>query len=354
MEKEADLQVHTLVSSLAVSEEKLAEIQRATQQDPELQKIQHVIKIGWPNHRRNLDYSLKPYWEDQEEYHTAEGIIFKGNRIVVPTVLRAEMIAKIHEGHLGSELCKRRAKQLLFWPGMLSQIADKVTKCATCQRHSRKQQTEPLKPRDVPNRPWQNTASDLFVFHCKDYLLIVDAYSGYFEIEMLEDTLSSTVIRHLKKVFARHGIPEQLLTDNGPQYSSRQFKNFADNWGFVHNTSSPLYPRSNGLAERTVQTVKNILKKAKEDGKDVLDVLFLVHPQAFAILILFNTDSETVVKFAHIFHLQLSCQTFLHFLHLFHRLSDENQVVYIYCNNGHRTCSPDVDTWVSPTLVESN
>ena len=167
MEKEADLQVHTLVSSLAVSEEKLVEIQRATQQDPELQKIQHVIKIGWPNHRRDLDYSLKPYWEDKEEYHTAEGIIFKGTRIVVPTVLRAEMMAKIHEGHLGSELCKRRAKQLLFWPGMLSQIEDKVTKCATCQRHSRKQQTEPLKPQDVPNRPWQNTASDLFVFHCK-------------------------------------------------------------------------------------------------------------------------------------------------------------------------------------------
>ena len=273
MEKEVEVQVHSLIKSLAISKTKLAEVQKATSEDRELQKLVQTILIGWPTHRKNLDTQLTPYWEDKEEYHIAEGIVLKANRIVVPESMRAEMLNAIHEGHLGTELCKRRAKETLFWPGMLGQIADRTAKCATCQRFARKQQKEPLKPQEIPSRPWQNTASDLFFFHCQDYLLIVDAYSGFFEVEMLEDTTSSTVIAHLKKIFARHGIPENLLSDNGPQYSSRKFKDFADGWGFNHKTSSPRYPRSNGLAERTVQTVKNLLKKAKDNGKDPYLVL---------------------------------------------------------------------------------
>nr|XP_006812917.1 PREDICTED: uncharacterized protein K02A2.6-like [Saccoglossus kowalevskii]XP_006819127.1 PREDICTED: uncharacterized protein K02A2.6-like [Saccoglossus kowalevskii] len=164
-------------------------------------------------------------------------------------------------------MCKRRAKSLLFWPGMLSDLTDKITKCGVCQKYSRKQQKEPLKPQKTPTRPWKHTASNLFYFHCKDYLLIVDAYSGFFEVDMLEDTSSETVIKHIKRSFARHGIPETLLTDNGPQFTSRKFKDFSRKWTFTHKTSSPNYPRSNGLAERTVQTVKNLLKKAKEAGQ---------------------------------------------------------------------------------------
>ncbi|XP_064641934.1 uncharacterized protein K02A2.6-like [Lineus longissimus] len=268
MEREVNLQVHLLISSLAVSDKKLKELQIATAQDTELQKLQETIRNGFPEHRRSLDNSLDPYWQDQDEYHVAEELVFKGNRIVVPRSLRSEMIDIIHQGHLGTEMCKRRAKELLFWPGMLTDITDKVSKCGVCQKFSHKQQKEPLKPNETPTRPWQQTASDLFYFHCKDYLVIVDAYSGFFEVEMLEDTSSETVINHIKKTFARHGIPESLFTDNGPQYTSRKFKEFADKWSFIHKTSSPRYPRANGLAERTVQTVKNLLKKAKEAGQD--------------------------------------------------------------------------------------
>ncbi|XP_064648773.1 uncharacterized protein K02A2.6-like [Lineus longissimus] len=85
---------------------------------------------------------------------------------------------------------------------------------------------------------------------------------------MLEDTRSETVIKHHKQSFAQHGIPVSLLTDNGPQYTSRKFQEFSDKLGFCHKTSSPHYPRSNSLAEITVQTVKNLLKKAKEAVQD--------------------------------------------------------------------------------------
>ena len=266
--KEADLQVHSLVSSLAVSDVKFTQIQQERNKDDELQKLKQTIKDGWPTHRRNLDHVILPYWEGKEEYHIVDNIIFKGSRIVVPRSMRAEMLSIIHEGHLGIEMCTRRAKEILHWSGMRGQIIDKITKCAICQRYAKRQRKEPMKPQETPSRPWQKTASDLLYFNSKDYLLVVDAYSGYFEIEMLEDTSSCTVIEHIKKIFARDGIPEQLLTDNGPQYSSRHFKEFAKEWGFLHKTSSPNYPRSNGLSERTVQTAKNLLKKTKAEGKD--------------------------------------------------------------------------------------
>ena len=268
MEHEVELQVHSLVENLPVSKQKREQFQVNTASDPILQKLMTAVNSGWPKYRVDLDSDLKTFWDDREEYHIAHGIVLKGKRIVVPKSMQAEMLDLIHEGHLGTDRCQRRAKETLFWPGMNAHIADKVARCATCQKHANKLRKEPLMSHPLPTRPWQHCSSDLFFFHCKDYLLVVDAFSGYFEIEMLENTASETVIKHIKNIFARHGIPETLLTDNGPQYSSHKFKDFAEKWDFIHNTSSPRYPQSNGLAERTVQTVKNLLKKARENGKD--------------------------------------------------------------------------------------
>ena len=107
-------------------------------------------------------------------------------------------------------------------------------------------------------------ASDLFVWNGVHYLLVIDYFSRYVEIAKLSGESSANVIKHLKSIFARHGIPQELVTDNGPQYSSREFSKFAENYGFIHTTSSPRFPQSNGEAERGVQTVKNLLKKSDD------------------------------------------------------------------------------------------
>jgi len=96
------------------------------------------------------------------------------------------------------------------------------------------------------------------------YLLVVDYYSRFPEVVQLRSTTSQSVINALKAIFARYGIPEILLSDNGPQYSSTEFSEFAANYGFVHGTSSPHYPQSNGLAERAVKTVKKLLKESTD------------------------------------------------------------------------------------------
>ena len=166
-------------------------------------------------------------------------------------------------------MCRNeRARDVLFWPGMCKEFEKMVEKCTTCQEYRIAQQKEPLLPHDLPMRPWERVATDLFVWNNTNYVLVVDYYSNYFEIAQLANTRSTTAIQHIKLIFARHGIPEMIISDNGPQYSSEEFHQFSTTWGFVHKTSSPTYPQSNGFAERTVQAVKNLLTKAKASNQN--------------------------------------------------------------------------------------
>ena len=107
-------------------------------------------------------------------------------------------------------------------------------------------------------------ASDLFYWKSSAYLLIIDYYSRYIEIAKLSGESSSKVIRHTKSIFARHGIPKEMISDNGPQYSSLEYKKFTEEYGFLHTTSSSKFPQSNGEAERAVKTVKALLKKSED------------------------------------------------------------------------------------------
>ena len=98
--------------------------------------------------------------------------------------------------------------------------------------------------------------------------MITDYYSKYPIVRKLNSTTSAAVINHLKSVFVEQEIPETLVSDNGPRYSSREFAAFCKQWGIEHVTSSPLYPQSNGLIERSVQTVENLQQKAEASGQD--------------------------------------------------------------------------------------
>ena len=99
---------------------------------------------------------------------------------------------------------------------------------------------------------------------------MVDYWSSYFEVQELKQSTSASVIHAFKVQFARHGIPEVLVTDNGTQFSSSEFATFAKAWGFQHIISSPRYPQSNGKAENSVKVCKALLKKARADKQDPL------------------------------------------------------------------------------------
>ena len=120
---------------------------------------------------------------------------------------------------------------------------------------------------EPPGRPWSKVKSDLFEFNGNHYLVNVDYYSKWIEIAKLDDLTSNNIICHIKSQFARYGIPDELVSDSDHQYVSSAFKDFSRSYDFVHTTPSPHYPQSNGEAERAVQTIESLLKKAQDPYK---------------------------------------------------------------------------------------
>ena len=261
--------VHQLIATLPLSDPRLAEIRTKTATDQNLQVLKHFILTGWPNQRKDYPTTIMEHWNHRDELVYQDDMIFKGDRIVIPKEMRPEMLMRVHEGHLGIEKCRARARMALFWPDMNADIEQTVANCGTCQMHRTANTKETLVNHPIPNLPREMVASDLFTLDGRDYVLVVDYYSNYPEVEHLPDTRSETVINKLKAILARHGKCLKFVSDNGPQYASSEFAKFASEWGFEHVTSSPTYPQSNSLAERTVQTIKQLMKKAKEEKKDV-------------------------------------------------------------------------------------
>ena len=263
-----DMQVHMVITSLPMSDEKLEMFQKATKEDETLQTLQMQIQTGWPKNKADVPVCIRAFSGFHEEISVADGLLLKGEQLIVPASLQKDMLHKLHEGHLGRDKCLATAREIFFWPGMSSQIIDIVAKCGICNQFRHSQQKEPLINHDVPTLPWEKLGMDLFHFNGKNFLLMVDYYSKYIEVSLLSSLRATDVIMQIKSQFARHGIAREVISDNGPQFNCAEFVSFSKSWGFKHITSSPHRPQSNGMAERAVQTVKTLLTKAAADGKD--------------------------------------------------------------------------------------
>ena len=260
-ESEVHVHVCAIKSGLPVSERKWAELAAATENDSVLQRVIRSITEGKAN-------CPNPYVTFVDELCVVDGVILKGERVVVPDSMKAQMLTLIHEGHLGIEKCKRRARDVLYWPNMNKDVYETVSRCNVCQEYRYAQPKEPLTMHERPDRPWAKVGCDLFYLKQIPYLLTVDYYSHYPEISLLSNESSRQVIVQLKSLFSRHGIPSTLMSDGGPQFSSAEFKQFTNEWGIEHKMSSPYYPQSNGLVENCVKVVKRILGKAADRGED--------------------------------------------------------------------------------------
>lgn len=257
-----------MVQYLHISEDRLNAIRSATKEDNTLQTLIKAIQNGWPQNKSEIPSEMMHYYAFQEELTVQDGIVFRGERAIIPGTLRGEITRRIHSAHLGTEGCIRRARECVYWQGMNEHIKTFITKCDTCRSLDTRQQKETLHPHEIPSRPWEKVGTDLFSFDNKDYLVTVDYFSNFWEVDYLPDTKACTVIRKLKSHFARQGIPDQVFSDNGPQFSSEEFQKFSQKWEFRHSTSSPGFPQSNGKAESAVKTAKCLMRKAKMAGED--------------------------------------------------------------------------------------
>ena len=145
---------------------------------------------------------------------------------------------------------------------MNAEIKDCISKCSVCNSLKLEQCHEPIRPHKLPDQPWSKVGTDLFTYNSQNYIVTVDYYPNFIEMYRLRDTSSRTVIKALKTHFSRHGIPDILVSDNGPQYSSVKFHQFLQQWEFKHITSSH-YPKSNGKAESAIKVCKNTAQEGK-------------------------------------------------------------------------------------------
>ena len=252
--------VDAIQTSWPASGAKLQEYKRTTEEDEELQTVRKFISGGWPRHATSVPPSLLPYFKAQNDLSAFDGLITFQNRIVISKAQRGEVLKRLHASHQGLSSCRERAQSSVWWPGISQDIKNAVLNCEWCRQHRPAQRHEPLKPSELPSRPWSKLATDLFEIHGHQYLVLIDYYSRWLEVKSLPATTSAAVCQKLKEIFMIHGLPDHVHYDNGPQFVSKTFRDFAAECGFSHTTSSPHFHQANGLAERAVQTAKKILE----------------------------------------------------------------------------------------------
>ena len=275
-EHQINAHVGTVLSHFPATEKRLQEIKQATAEDTILNSVVKNIIEGWPLRKSQCEPQVQPYWDFRGDLTYINGFILKGDRLVIPTVLRQEILKKIHEGHQGIDKCKRRARDSVFWPNLNNQIEQLVRRCETCLNLLPSKPAEPMLIRTLPTRPWKIIGSDLFQYVNRHYIILVDYYSSLPEVYLLRSPNSKWVVEATREAFAHHGIAEEVISDNGSQYSSREYQRFSKDWEFQHTTSSPHYPKSNGLAEATVKIIKGLIKKSNRSNKDIQKGLIII------------------------------------------------------------------------------
>lgn len=245
---------------LPISDTRITELREATAHDDTSQMLMAVISYGWPEHKELLPDPLTPFFAVRDTLTVHDGIIMKGERLFIPLSMRKDTQMRLHSAHLGKDSMLRRARELIYWPGMSADIIQIAEACEVCQKASPRQAREPLMPHERGEHPFQKAGVDLFSIANRNYMVLVDYLSGFWEVDFLPSTNTSTIIMKLKAHFARHGIPEILISDNA-QFVSREFNEFTASWGITLKTSSPGHSQSNGKTESAVKAAKTMMKK---------------------------------------------------------------------------------------------
>ena len=206
-----------------------------------LQKLSLLIMTGWPTAKTSVDPLVPLYFTFKDELSLADGIVYKGLQAVIPTLMRPAMLNKIQKTHFGAGSCSRRAKVSLIWPGMTSDIKN-ISAChVLCAQYVSQVPREPMLSHDIPDHPWSLVSHDILMWEGKWHLVTTCHYSDWVEFDILPNTLTATLVEFTKPHFARFGIPDRLVTDNGPQFISNEYTQFVDEYGFEHVTSSPYW-----------------------------------------------------------------------------------------------------------------
>ncbi|XP_063831899.1 uncharacterized protein K02A2.6-like isoform X1 [Ostrinia nubilalis] len=254
------------------------DIKKQTLRDPSLSRILLFIREGWPT--ENEIKALQPYFNRKTELYEELGCIMWGHRIVIPEKCRSQVLNELHESHMGICKTKAMARSYVWWPGIDEAVEALCRSCEVCAAEADAPPRHAVTPWPWPAKPWSRIHVDfLGPFHDKIYLVVIDARTKWIEVFPVPSTAARYTISKLEDLFARWGLPRQLVSDNGPPFTSSDFSFFMQNNGIEHIFSAPYHPASNGAAENAVRTIKKVIKKAIRKKKDIQKFLntFLLH-----------------------------------------------------------------------------
>ena len=194
LQEDADAFVNLTLQSLPATEHRLEDIRQQQQEDDACRLLIRYCQSGWPN--KKLPDIVKPYSSVAAELSVQNGLLLSGCRIVVPTAMKQDILEKLHTGHLGIVKCRERARQSVWWPGLSTQLVQMIKNCRECCKQ-RCQPAEPLITSELPELPFQKIGTDLFEWEKRTYLLVVDYYSRYIEIALLNNSPQEFQIAHL-------------------------------------------------------------------------------------------------------------------------------------------------------------
>ena len=174
--------VHSFLANLNCTDEFKHKLRTKTNNDPILCYVKQYVETGWPDKSRECVDPARAYYSLRDNLFVANDILLFGNRIVIPRVLRPELLERIHVGHQGQTRCKRLARKSVFWPNMNQDIDELVRKCEPCLLRRSFPKKEPLIPDSVPDRPWQRISVDKLSVKGREYQLITDYFSKFVEL----------------------------------------------------------------------------------------------------------------------------------------------------------------------------
>ncbi|KAK6763960.1 hypothetical protein RB195_024335 [Necator americanus] len=240
-------------------------IEEESREDGRVSQVIWMLQTGtWPSKPREQINSWKAL---SHELSVQNGCLYFGHRIVVPASLQEAVLKQLHEGHPGMTRMKMLARGYVYWTNINRDIEEAVRHCHNCQEAAKMPKKTVLNCWTTEKKPWDRIHVDYAgPVNGRMYLVVVDAYSKWPEVFEMSSSSTTATLRELRMLFARFENPRVIVSDNGTQFTAKEFQEFCDMQGIDHVRSPPFHPQSNGQVERFVDTLKRTLQKIKEGG----------------------------------------------------------------------------------------
>ena len=259
----------SVIRVLPMRDSTLKRVAEEARSDRTYQEVIRQTRLGWPDNKRKVSAEIREFFPYRGRLTLEKELVLKDDAILIPRKMRRDISQLLCSAHLSPKATVERAKTCVFWPNMKHDIEQHVESCEGCQAYPNAPRKEPLRPHEVPVRPWQKIAIDIAQTPRAKFLVAVCYYSNIIMVtELPEKPTTKSITSRLARLFSEYGVCEILMSDADPLFRASDFKDFVSNWQLEHKMSSPHFHQSNGKVEAAVAIVKKIMMRSSAAGQD--------------------------------------------------------------------------------------